>query len=177
MKKIVFVFGLIAGLIVTTMMVYTAALLYRDSHLEGNAVLGYTTMLVAFSMVFVGIKRFRDKYNQGVISFGKAFKTGLYITLVASTMYVVVWLVDYYVFMPDFMEKYTSCVMNDARNSGASQAELNEKAATMANYTELYKNPLMVVLMTYAEIFPVGLVLTLISALLLKRKAPQVQPV
>lgn len=174
MKKIVLVFGLIAGVIVTAMMLYSAASLYKNQHYKGNDVLGYTTMVIAFSFVFVGIKNFRDKYNQGVISFGKAFRIGLYITLIASTMYVLVWLVDYYLFMPDFTEKFTTCVMNDARSSGATQAELDKKAAHMAQFAKMYENPLFVILATYAEVLPVGLIITLLSALFLKRKAKPV---
>jgi hypothetical protein len=174
MKKIVLVFGLIAGLIITAMMVYSSIMIYQHENFKGNEILGYTTMLVAFSMIFVGIKNYRDKYNNGAITFGKAFKTGLYITLIASTMYVVVWLIEFYVFYPDFMEQYTACVMNDARSSGASEAVLAKKAAEMAKYGEMYKSPLFVILLTYAEIFPIGLVITLISALLLKRKAKPV---
>jgi hypothetical protein len=131
-------------------------------------------MVVAFAFMFVGIKNFRDKYNGGVVSFGKAFRIGLYIALIASTMYVLVWLVEYYFFVPDFMEKYTACTMRDARASGASEAELTEKAAEMAKFTEMYKNPVWVVLITYAEILPVGLLIALISALILKRKTPAV---
>ena len=86
-------------------------------------------------------------------------------------MYVGVWMLEYYFFFPDFMEKYTTCVMNDLRSSGASQTALNEKAAEMAEYGELYKNPLFVILATYLEILPIGLVITLLCALLLKRKA------
>lgn len=176
MKKTILVFGLIAGLIVTAMMVYSAARIANHQDFKGNEILGYTTMLVAFSFIFVGIKNFRDKHNQGVISFGKAFRIGLYITLIASTLYVVVWLVDYYVFIPDFAEKYATCVMDKAKSNGATTAELNEQAAKMAQFTEWYKNPLFVILATYAEILPIGLIVSLISALLLKRKArPQVQ--
>ncbi|HMF72176.1 MAG TPA: DUF4199 domain-containing protein, partial [Flavitalea sp.] len=85
MKKNVWVFGIISGLVVTAMMLYSAAKISRGDDFEGNEILGYTTMIVAFSFIFVGIKNYRDKYNQGVVSFGKAFKIGLLITLVAST--------------------------------------------------------------------------------------------
>src|ERR1017187_9822075 len=70
--------------------------------------IGYASMLVALSLVFVGIRNYRDKYNNGVISFGKAFKIGIMIVLIASTIYVVAWLIDYFFFIPDFMEKYSS---------------------------------------------------------------------
>ena len=170
MKKNVLVFGLISGLIITGMMLYSASQIYKGAEFKSNDVIGYAAMIVAFSFIFVGIKNFRERYNNGVISFGKAFKIGLYITLVASTIYVIVWLIHYYLFIPDFMDKYTVCVMKDAKSDGATAVELEKKATEMANFKELYKNPLFVVLITYSEVFPIGLLVSLISALILKRK-------
>lgn len=170
MKKIVLVCGLIAGLIVAAMMVIGTAMCYKTGNFEGSMVLGYATMLIAFSLIFVGIKNYRDKHNNGIINFGKAFKIGIFITLVASTLYVAVWLVDYYIFVPDFMDKYTDHMIAQSSASGASAAEITKLTSQMNGYKEMYKNPLMVVLMTYAEILPIGLVVSLISALILKRK-------
>ena len=173
MKKNIWVFGLISGLLITGMMLYSASKIYSGNHFKGNDVLGYASMIVAFSFIFVGIKNYRDKYNSGVISFGRAFKIGLLITLVASTMYVAVWLVDYYFFIPDFIDKYTVCVMNGAKEEGATQAQLAQKASEMTSFAEMYKNPLFVILITYLEVFPVGLIVSLIAALILKKKAPK----
>jgi amino acid transporter len=170
MRKIVIVCGLIAGSIVTAMMVMTVAACYKNENFDGSEALGYATMVIAFSMIFVGIKTYRDKHSNGVISFGKAFRIGLYISLIASTLYVVVWLVDYYMFVPDFMDKYAEHVMREAKADGATQAEMDSQLKQMETYKDLYKNPLMVILMTYAEILPVGLIISLISALILKRK-------
>lgn len=171
MKKIVLSFGLIAGAIVTAMMVVGTYMMYSNPDFKGNDLVGYTTMLIAFAFIFVGVKSYRDKYNGGVISFGKAFKIGLYITLVAATIYVGVWLIEYYLFVPDFMEVYTKCALKRAEESGATAAQLQEQAQSMARYAEWYKNPLFVILLTYSEIVPIGLVVALISALILKRKA------
>jgi hypothetical protein len=143
---------------------------YDNPDFSGSMLLGYASMILAFAFVFVGTKNYRDKYNGGTISFGKAFKIGILITLVSSTMYVLTWLVEYYVFLPDFMEKYTVQALEEARASGASAAEIEQQAAEMAGYSEMYKNPLFVVLLTYAEIFPIGLLMTLISSFILKRK-------
>lgn len=170
MQRIVLIFGLIAGLIVSTFMVCSISYCYSTNNFDGSLVVGYAAMLLAFSMVFVGIKNYRDKYNNGSISFGKAFKVGLYISLVASTIYVLVWLVDYYVFVPDFMEKYTTHVIDEARKSGASAAEIQEQIKTMEESSKFYETPIGVILLTYMEILPVGLIVTLISALILKRK-------
>lgn len=151
-------------------MICSTARCYSTGDFDSNVVLGYAAMLVAFSFIFVGTRNVRDKHNNGVISFGKAFQTGLLISLIASSIYVTVWLVDYYWFIPDFMEKYTAHVLKETQAKGASKAELKEQIAQMNYYREMYKNPLFVVLLTYLEILPVGLVVSLISALILKRK-------
>jgi hypothetical protein len=170
MKKNNLVFGLIAGFIVSTVMVVGMVNCYQSMDFDNGMILGYASMLVAFSFVFVGIKNHRDKHNGGIITFGQAFKTGLWITLIASSVYVVVWLFDYYLFMPDFMDKYSEHMIAKAKESGASLAEIDKQTAEMGKYREMYKNPLFVVLFTYAEILPVGLLITVISALILKRK-------
>lgn len=169
MKKTILINGLIAGFIVTAMMVISSALCYNDPNFKGSMVLGYLGMLLAFSFVFVGIKSYRDKHNSGVITFGKAFKIGLLITLIASTAYVAVWLVEYYFFIPDFMEKYTAHILKQATESGATVAEIQAQTNEMEMYKEWYKNPILVVILTYAEVLPIGLIVTLISALILKR--------
>lgn len=169
MKKIILVCGLIAGFIITAMMVTTTAVCYHTESFESNMVLGYASMILAFSLIFVGVKNFRDNYNGGIISFGKAFKIGLYITLIASTMYVVVWLIDYYVFIPDFMDRYTTHVLKEARINGATSTELAKQADEMKSYKEMYKSPFMVILLTYSEVIPVGFVVSLLCALFLKR--------
>lgn len=169
MKKTIWINGLIAGLITTAMMVFSSLYCYNNPNFKGSMVLGYLGMLLAFSFVFVGIKSYRDKFNSGVITFGQAFKIGLLITLIASTCYVAVWLIEYYFFIPDFMDKYSAHVIKEVTESGATAAKIKAEVANMETYKEWYKNPLMVILMTYAEIFPIGLILSLIAALILKR--------
>ncbi|QEH42028.1 DUF4199 domain-containing protein [Chitinophaga sp. XS-30] len=169
MKKNVIVFGLISGLILTVLMVTSTVMCYRNENFEGNMVLGYAAMLLAFSLIFVGIKNYRDKFNGGLITFGKAFRIGMFISLIASSMYVLVWLVEYYVFIPDFMDKYIPHVMNAAREDGATAAELEKKAVQMADFKEMYRNPLFVVLISYFEVLPIGLAVSLICAWILRR--------
>jgi hypothetical protein len=176
MKKNIIVYGLIAGIVVSIAMLSSVNYL---SHCEGNVdwgtsmLIGYASMLIAFSLVFVGIRNYRNKYNGGVISFGKAFKIGGLIVLIASTIYVIAWLIDYYFFIPDFMEKYSAQMLGELKASGASQAKIDEETKEMANFARMYKNPLFNAMITYTEILPVGLVVTLISSLILKRKAKQ----
>ncbi len=175
MKKIVFVCGLIAGLISIGWAVVSIAITTgtgKNMDMETGMIYGYAAMVLGFSLIFVGIKNYRDKHNGGMITFGKAFKIGLYITLVASTVYVAVWLIDYFFFLPeDFLDQhYTKGVLEKLKASGASQAIVDQKTTEMANFSKLYRNPFFNALITYAEILPVGLLVSLIAALILKRK-------
>ena len=90
--------------------------------------------------------------------------------LIASTIYVVAWLIDYFFFIPDFIEKFSAQKLDELKASGASQIEIDKETKEMANFVRMYKNPFFNAMMTYAEILPVGLVVTLISSLILKRK-------
>jgi hypothetical protein len=169
MKKLVLVYGIIAGVIVAALMAFSTGYFCAKGDFEGGMIYGYSAMILAFSMIFVGVKSFRDKHNGGTINFGKAFKIGLFISLIASTIYVISWLINYYLFMPDFMDRYAVVMLDKAKSSGISAEELAKKTAEMTQMREWYKNPLFVILMTYIEILPVGVVVTLITALILKR--------
>ncbi|WP_026705911.1 DUF4199 domain-containing protein [Flavobacterium soli] len=171
MKKTILTFGFIAGLIVTAMMVFSTYQCYNNSEqFEPSMVIGYLGMLVAFSFVFIGIRNYREKYNNGTITFKKAFTIGLLIALIASTMYVVVWLIEYYYFIPDFMDKYMDFVIRQGKEEGLTAAQLQVKMDEMEMYKEWYKSPILVILLTFSEILPLGIVIALISALILKRK-------
>ena len=130
MKKTILTYGLIGGLIVSTVMVISFQV-YRNTNSEPGMLVGYTSMIVAFSMIFVGIKNYRDKFSDGMITFGKAFKMGLLIALIASTFYVVTWLIYYYCFAPDFMEKYTATMLRNLTKEGASAATIAAKTEEM----------------------------------------------
>jgi hypothetical protein len=131
-------------------------------------------MVVAFLMVFFGIRSYRDNIYGGTISFWKAVGIGVLITLVASACYVTTWEVIYYWFAPDFVEKYGAYMLEQARQAGATERELAAKAAEMARFREMYKNPLINAGVTFIEVFPIGLVVTLISAAILRRNRTQV---
>lgn len=176
MIKNIIKYGLIAGIVVSVLML-TSVNYY--SHCEGNVdfetsmLIGYASMLLAFSLVFVGIRNYRDKYNEGIISFGKAFKIGIMIVLIASTIYVAAWLIDYFFFIPDFMEKYSAHMLEELKSSGASQIEIDKQTKEMADFAVMFKNPFFNAMMAYMEILPVGLIVTLISSLILKSKTLQ----
>lgn len=170
MKKNIWIFGLLSGVIITGMANYMAWICMGNPEFKSNDFVGYTFLLGAFAFIFVGIRNYRNNYLSGVISFGKAFKTGFYISLIASTLYVLVWLIDYYVFIPGYLDQYIAHVMYQARLDGATADELAQTAKQMADFKEMYKNPVFVILITYAEVLPIGLIVSLISAFILKRK-------
>lgn len=165
MKKTVWVFGLIIGAILCANMIVMVNMMYTNPDFKGNDVAGYAAMVVLFSLIFFGIRNYRSKQLGGYISFGKALKTGVLIALVGATMYVVAWLFYYYLFVPDFIDVYTSYVLENC-----AREDLPAKTAEMASFKEMYKNPLFVILITYSEVLPVGLAVALVSALILKRK-------
>jgi hypothetical protein len=165
MLKIPLIFGSIIGVIMCVNMFYMVNLFYTKPDFETNDVLGYAAMVVVFSMIFFGVRNYRNKHLGGAISFGKAFKTGALVALVASTLYVVTWLFYYYLFVPDFEHYYARYVL---KHTPASQ--LAAKTKQMEEFTGMYKNPLFVVASTYFEVLPIGLVVALVSALILKKK-------
>lgn len=169
MRKIVLTFGLIAGAIMSVMMAVTLPFGDRIGF-DHSAVVGYTTMVLAFLMVYFGVRSYRDNVGGGSVTFGKAFKVGLLITLLASACYVATWEVIFFKFAPDFMEKYSTYVLDKAKKSGATEAQLAEQAARMASFQESYKNPLVNIGYTFLEPLPVGLIFTLVTAGMLSRE-------
>jgi hypothetical protein len=169
MKKIVLTFGLIAGAILSAMMLLTLPFLDKIGFDKGE-VIGYSTMVLAFLMVFFGVKSYRDNVAGGVVTFGRAFLVGLMITLVATVCYVATWQVVYYKLAPDFGEKYTAYAVEKAKTSGATEAQIAAKTKEMNEFMEMYKNPLVNIGFTFLEPMPVGLLFTLVTAAALRGK-------
>ncbi len=170
MKKIVIVCGLISGSINAILMAIGMITCYNDPNYEHSMVKGFAAMILAFSLIFVGVKMLRDKYNGGIISFGKAFLTGVWIAFIASTMYVATWAILYNFYMPDFMDRYGAQMIEAAKKAGGTADKIKAATEEVAKYKKMYKSPLFFTLMTYVEIFPLGLLISLICALILKRK-------
>ena len=172
MKRTVLIYGAIAGAVVSAFMSITMIITASDEKVHTGAssmIIGYLGMLIAFAFIFVAIKSYRDKQSGGFISFGKAFVMGLLIALIASTLYVVTWAIVYKNFLPDYMDKYCAVMIEGAKAS-LSGAALQDKINEITNAKELYATPWGFILFTYAEILPVGILVSLIAALVLKRK-------
>jgi len=170
-KRTILVFGLISGLISSLLMIASVPLMNRNGFDHGY-VLGYTTIVLSLMLTFFGVRSYRDNVGKGQISFGRAFLVGLAITLISCAFYVVTWEVIYYNFMPDFMDKYGAHVLQKMQASGATAAAIQEKSEALNKLKVMYKNPLFNAAMTFIEPFPVGLVITLLSAAILRRRAP-----
>lgn len=176
MRKIVLTFGLIAGAMMSAMMLITMPFHDRIGFDKG-IVVGYTSMVLAFLMVFFGVKAYRDNVAQGPISFGRAFKVGLLITLVASACYVATWMVLGERIAPGYMDEYSAHVIEKMRSEGATEAEIAAETREMEEFQRMYRNPILKAAFTLIEPLPVGLVFTLVTAgVLSRRRRPDAVP-
>lgn len=169
MKKTVWTFGLISGAILSAMMLLTIPFMDRIGFDRGMIV-GYTTMVLAFLLVFFGVRSYRDNVAGGEVGFGRALAVGSLIVLVASLCYVATWEVIYFNFAPDFMERMQAHVVEKARAGGESPAAIQARIAEMERFAEMYRNPAINAAITLLEPLPVGLVFALVSAGILSRK-------
>jgi hypothetical protein len=178
MKKNILVFGAISGVIISTFMAVSMAVMSCGSGGtdggRGRMIIGFCAMAVAFSFIFVGVKNYRDKQNGGTLTFGKGLLLGLMISLIASTLYVITWGVEFHFFMPDFMDKYSAMQIKQLNHSGITGVALDEAIKSIESANNNYNNnPFFFTMYTYMEILPVGILITIISALILKRKTPK----
>lgn len=177
MKKIVLRFGLISGLILITVSATMMSLtMSKAVDFEMSEVVGYSSMVLAFLMVFFGVKSYRDNVAGGTIGFGKAFQVGILITLITCAIYVVAWEITYFNFYPDFLDQYTAHCLEKMRADGETEAAILKKTAELAAMAKYYDNPLYNSAITFMEIFPVGLIVTLVTAGILRRKPSEAAP-
>jgi hypothetical protein len=167
MKRIILTFGIAAGLIVIVPM----SLLLTSTE-PGNAAhshfTGYLIMLLALSLIFFGVKRLRDRELGGAIRFLPALLAGLGISAVAGVIYVIGWEITLAATDFAFIDRYSTAAIEAARAKGASPAEIARVVADMDDFRRQYANPLIRLPFTFIEIFPVGLLVSLISAALLR---------
>jgi hypothetical protein len=168
-RKIVLTFGLISGAFLSAMMLITLPF-HDEIGFDKSAIVGYTTMVLAFLMVFFGVRSYRDNVAGGTISFGRAFMVGLLITAIASVCYVATWELVGQRLAPDYVDKYAAYSVEKVRKSGATDAQIAAKKQEMAEFNEMYKNPLINIAFTLLEPLPVGLLFTLVAAGVLSRK-------
>ena len=162
MKKLVLVYGIISGLVI--IVINTLSL---ELGIE-QAWLGFLVMFIAFSSIFVAVKQHRDQTLGGVIRFGTGFLVGLGITMVASLVYVLVW--ELYLALTDYayIDAYIASIIESRQSGGASPTELAATIAEAETIRQQYSNPFFRLPMTFVEVFPVGVLISLISAFILR---------
>ena len=144
MKRTIWTYGLISGAIISVL--FSATILIgknSENYMDSGMIVGYVVMFLALSLVYFGIRSYRENYTDGRLSFGKAFKIGILIALISSVIYALTWLVINNFFFPEFVQEYTDYTLNQLRESGASPQEIQQQTETMEYYGELYANPLL----------------------------------
>ena len=168
MKKTVLTFGLISGAVSSLMMLATVPFIH-DIGFDRAAVVGYTAIVLSFLLVFFGIRSYREQ-SGGTISFGRGFAVGILITLISCAFYVATWEIVYFQIWPGFAEEFAAHAIEKARASGATPEAIEQTRQQMAQFKAWYDNPLINAAITFIEPFPIGLIVTLISAAVLRRK-------
>jgi len=169
MKRTVLIFGLISGAIMAVML-FGTILFVRQIGFDKGEIVGYTGMVLAFLLVFFGVRSYRENVGGGKISFGRAFAVGILIVLISTTCYVIAWEIVYFNFMHDFVDKYAAHMVEQVRASGATPEAVQAKLDEMKRFKQLYENPFFNAAVTFLEPLPVGLIITLVSAGILRKK-------
>jgi small-conductance mechanosensitive channel len=171
--KYALTYGTLAGLVIISVMLTGLVVADRGSFFA-SMWFGFLVMLVAMSFMFVGVKRYRDVEHGGVIRFMPAFLMGLAIAAVAALAYVLIWEIYLAATGYRFMDEYLAGIAEDLRAAGKSQAEVAREMAKHEWVRANYPNPLIRIPLTFTEIFPIGLLVALVSAALLRN--PKVLP-
>lgn len=181
MKKIIFVYGSITGAVIIlsmTLGIYVAK--YGGNSFFASEALGFSIMIIGFSMIFVATKKYRDEELGGIIKFWTALKVGLGISLIAGVVYVFVWEINLYLTDYEFISEYTDSIIRKAQESGASPEEMESTIEQMRELKTQYGKLWFRLPMTFTEIFPIGLLISLISAVLFRNsnfwKSAEVTP-
>jgi hypothetical protein len=168
MTKIVLIFGLISGAVAAGLMWIMLAAM-KGGAVDHGLLLGYASMVISLSLVFFGVKSFRDN-NGGRITFLKGLQVGILISLICALCYAVSWEAYYRTSGSDFMAQYSAQYIEKMKKDGASDAEIAKTEKEMADMGEMYKNVFVRFGMTLMEIVPVGVIVTLVSAGLLRKR-------
>ena len=175
MKKTVWTFGLIAGAILSAMMLLTLPFQLQIGP-ERGMIIGYTTMVLAFMLVYFGVRSYRDNVAGGEIGFGRAMAVGTLIVLVASVIYVATWQLVYFQLAPEYATEIQAHMMERARAGGGTPEEIARKVAEVERFARMYRNPAFNAAVTFLEPLPVGLVFALVTAGVLSRRRRSTAP-
>jgi hypothetical protein len=168
-KKTVLTFGLISGAVSIGILLATVHYI-GSTDFRKEDILGYTSIVLSALVVFFGIRSYRENAGAGQLTFLRGVAVGLLITLVSCACYMVTFQIIYFKTTPDIGEKYAACMVERVRASGASQQKVDEMAKQARSYKQMYDNPVTNAALTFAEVYPIGLVVSLLSAGILRKK-------
>lgn len=170
MKKIVLVYGFLSGAVAAALMLITLQFVDR---LEGSqgVVVGFTGIILSGLLIFFGVRSYRENVGGGTITFGRGFKVGVLIALISSACYVATWELVYFKLAPDMCDRMFASQIQKLKDSGASAESVAEEQRKLDVAKKLYANPVTNAAITFIEPFPVGLLISLISAAALRKKA------
>ena len=174
MQKIALTYGVLSGSIVILTMILGLMVSDGGSFLSSE-LFGYLIMLVALSMIFIGIKRYRDQELGGVIRFLPAFAMGLAIAVIAGIIYTLVWELYSMSNGYAFIDNYVNSAIEAKKAAGLSAEKLAQEIATLEEMRSDYGKIYIRMPMTFLEIFPVGLIIAILSAAVLQN--PKILPV
>ena len=170
LKKTILTFGLISGVLASVLMIATLPFFKDFEHGNKGLIVGYTSIVLVALLIYFGIRSYRDNLAGGAITFGRGFTIGLGITLISCVIYVVAWEIVYFNFMHGSMDTYFARLIQQAQSSPGTPEAIQAKVAAIRHSQQLYENPFVNALYTFIEPFPVDVVITLISAAILRKK-------
>ena len=177
MKKDVLKYGLLSGLALAILLAVTVPFEHQHHTSEGwGLAVGYTIMVLSFLIVFVGVKHYRDTECGGSITFGRALAAGALMMLISCACYVAMWEALTATVEKNFAHEYTAVLVKRAQNSGLQGAALEARIAEARKFEAMYSNPLYRASMTLLEPLPVGIVMALVTAGILRRKPEDGMP-
>jgi len=138
---------------------------------EKGASVGTIFLVAAFSMIFFGIRNYRDKIADGVIDFNKGFRIGIQITVLGSVIYVIGWMINFHYIDTEFIENYIAFYSEKIKASGKPQLEIEKEITAFKANMANYENPFVMMMYTFLEVFPVGLIVSILCAMLMRKKA------
>jgi hypothetical protein len=169
--RIALKYGLIGGMILAGMVATMMLLIGDTSDFEKGESVRYIFITAAFMMIYLGIREYRDKKMGGAITFNITFRTGLLITIIASACYAIAWLVYFNFIDESFTDRYTMFMTEKIKAGDKSPSEIENEITLFSENMSNYKKPGIMGLYTFLEVFPIGLVISVLCGLLMKRKA------
>lgn len=156
--------------LVTAIVLFLLGLLFgKGIDYSAQEIIGYITILTSLSFVFFGIKHYRDKVNDGNVSFGRALLIGFLISLMAGIGIAIADFIYTSFINPDFMTEYTEHTLKTMEQT-LSTDEFAIKKEEFVTQMEAMGSPTMLALIMFATVGIIGFIISLISALILQRK-------